>query len=135
LCSPRDDATVVDVARGTLTQRVEVLEHQAGNLATLPERVTTIETRLGNVERGLVEFRTEVHSEFAGVRAEIAAVRTEGRQGDDAIRAELQASVVTLRKEIRDGDDETRRYMRVLYEDLVGRLQVMGEGIEELRRR
>jgi hypothetical protein len=52
------------------------------------------------------------------------------RQGDDAIRAELRASVDTLRGEIREGDDGTRGYMRVLYQDLIGRLQIMSEGIE-----
>lgn len=33
------------------------------------------------------------------------------------------------------GDEETRRYMRVLHEELIGRLRTMGEGIDELRGR
>ena len=87
------------MARATLTQRVEVLEHTVQDLATLPARV-------GAVERELTEFRAEVRTQFAGVRAEI-----------------------------RQGDDETRRYMRVLYEDLIERIKTMGEGIDELRGR
>ena len=87
------------MAKATLTQRVEVLEHKVNGLVTLPARV-------GAVEQELKEFRADVHAEFALVRAEI-----------------------------REGDEETRRYMRVLYEDLVARIQVMGEGIDELRRR
>ena len=87
------------MAKATLTQRVEVLEHKVDGLATLPARI-------GSVEQELKEFRADVHAEFAVVRAEI-----------------------------REGDEETRRYMRVLYEDLVARIKVMGEGIDELRRR
>jgi hypothetical protein len=94
------------MAKATLTQRVEVLEHKVNALTTLPARV-------GAVEQELKEFRADVDVEFGRVHAEFAVVRAE----------------------IREGDEETRRYMRVLYEDLVERIKVMGEGIDELRRR
>ncbi len=35
----------------------------------------------------------------------------------------------SLRAEIRKGDEDTRRFMRVLYEDLVDRIKTIGEGI------
>jgi hypothetical protein len=94
------------MAKATLTQRVEVLEHKVNGLATLPARV-------GAVERELKDFRADVHAEFAKVHADLTVVRTE----------------------IREGDEETRRYMRVLYEELIGRIRTMGEGIDELRGR
>jgi hypothetical protein len=71
---------------------------------------------IGAVERELAEFRVEVRAEFAAVRSELRA----GIQGVDE----------SLRAEIREGDAETRRYMRVLYEDLVDRIKGIGEVID-----
>ena len=113
------------MVRETLTARVERLENTASHLASLPARV-------GAVERELAEFRAEVRLEFAAVRAEM-------RAGDELLRYELRAEMRsghgTLRGEIREGDEETRRYMRVLYEDLVERIKTMSEGIDDLRQR
>jgi hypothetical protein len=33
-----------------------------------------------------------------------------------------------VRLEVRAGDEETRRYMRMLFEEYVGRVKVIGEG-------
>jgi hypothetical protein len=76
--------------------------------------------RIGAVERELKEFHADMDAEFRKVHAGLALVRDE---------------FATVRTEIREGDEETRRYMRVLYEELVERIKIMGEGIEELRRR
>ena len=76
--------------------------------ATLTRRVEVLEHTLGElaavpprldiVERELAEFRAEVRQEFALVRADI-----------------------------RQGDEGTRRYMRILHEDLVARIATIGE--------
>jgi archaellum component FlaC len=164
------------MAKATLTQRVEALEHKVSGLATLPARV-------GAVERELKDFRADVDAEFGrvhaefgkvhtalagvrdevtGVRGELAGVRDEVtvvrgeltglRDEVTGVRGELAGvrdefagvrdefvgvrdEFATVRSEIRQGDEETRRYMRVLYEELVERIKIMGEGIEELRRR
>lgn len=42
-------------------------------------------------------------------------------------RVEIEAVVRTLREEIRAGDEETRRVMRILHEDLVARIERLGE--------
>jgi hypothetical protein len=113
------------MVRETLTARVERLENTASHFASLPARV-------GAVERELAEFRAEVRIEFAAVRAEMRVgdetLRAEVRAGDEMLRSDLRA-------EIRQGDEETRRYMRVLYEDLVDRIKTMSEGIDDLRQR
>jgi hypothetical protein len=41
------------------------------------------------------------------------------RTGDDRV-------VATLREEIRTGDEETRRFMRVLHEDVISRIAALG---------
>jgi hypothetical protein len=40
-----------------------------------------------------------------------------------------------LRAEMREGDEETRRYMRVLHEEVLERLQRIEEGRPRTRRR
>jgi hypothetical protein len=60
------------------------------------------------------------------------ALRTEMRAGSEALaaalRAEMRAGNQALKKTIEDGDEQTRRYMRVLYEDLVERIATLDEG-------
>lgn len=56
-------------------------------------------------ETKLDAFRIEVRQEFEGVRKEFESVR----------------------REIRDGNEESRRFMRVLYEDLVARITTLGD--------
>ena len=46
----------------------------------------------------------------------------------DEIRVAEENICRTLRDEIRAGDEETRRQMRVLHEDIVGRLTLIQEG-------
>ena len=70
--------------------------------------------RMDRMESQLLQLRTEMRDEFS-------AVRTEIRSGDEETRREL-------RQEIRSGNEETRHYMRVLFEDYVGRLRVIDEG-------
>jgi hypothetical protein len=84
-----------------------------------------VESRAEMGETKLDAFRIEVRQEFAAVRTEMGTLgdtlRTEMRASGEQIREELG-------KEIRSGDEETRRYMRVLHEDLVERISKIGEG-------
>jgi uncharacterized coiled-coil DUF342 family protein len=72
-----------------------------------------VESRLTTVETGLREFRNEVRQEFEKVHTELGNFRQQ---------------FVAVRREIKAGDEETRRYMRVLHEDLVERITKIGEG-------
>jgi predicted phage gp36 major capsid-like protein len=93
------------MAQESLEERVDMLERRVELLEQLPERVTALEVQI-------VQLRDEM-------RAEFSATRAEGRAGDEHV-------VRTLREEIRAGDEETRRFMRVLYEDLVARIEILG---------
>jgi predicted phage gp36 major capsid-like protein len=90
----------------SLEERVDMLERRFELLEQLPERVTALESQI-------VQLRNEM-------RAEFSATRAEARLGDERV-------MQTLRDEIREGDEETRRFMRVLYEDLVRRIELLGE--------
>ena len=91
------------MARESLEKRVEILEEQMRPLSELPDRVASLETQF-------LQFRAEMRQEFSAVRTEIQLVRSE------------------LREEIRAGDEETRRFMRVLHEDVIARIAAIGEG-------
>ena len=111
-----------------LERRVELLEQ-------LPEHVTGIETQI-------VQLRDEMRAEFSATRAEARAgdervtqsLREEIRAGDERViqtlREEIRAGdervIQTLRGEIRDGDEETRRFMRILHEEVLERMKFLG---------
>ena len=80
-------------------------------LETLPARVDELASQI-------VQLRNEMRSEFSAVRTELRAEMT---MGFAAVRTELRA-------EIRTGDEETRRQMRVLHEEVIGRLKLLQEG-------
>ena len=56
------------------------------------------------------------------------------RQLPDQVSA-LAADLAALREEVRTGDEETRRQMRVLHEELISRIALLGEGRKTRRRR
>jgi len=131
-----------------LARRVEILELKMETLEALPARVAAVELQI-------VQLRTEMHGEFAAVRAEMRGMREELlgvtrtvneetrsdlrgeiQVGDEEtrsrLRAEIQASEEATRSyltaEIQAGDEETRRLMRVLHEDVIARLALIQEG-------
>lgn len=79
---------------------------------TLTERVENLEKKMG-----LLETLPERMS---------AARSNQGRGRSN--RTELRA-------EVREGDEETRRYMRVLHEEVLSRIAVLQEGLPRRRKR
>jgi len=115
------------MAGPTLTQRVEILDQTVAELALLPARMAAVELQI-------VQLRDEMQVGFSAVRQEMAVMaddlRTELHRGLHGIRGELDGldgEFDGLRAEIRAGDEETRRYMRVLYEDLIARIAALGD--------
>jgi hypothetical protein len=78
-------------------------------------------------------------NEFAAVRTEMRdeflSVRTEMRDEFSAVRNERHHESLSLREEIRLGDEETRRYMRVLHEEVISRIAMIQEGQDGSRPR
>jgi|KBSSwiStaDraftv2_1062776.scaffolds.fasta_scaffold165804_1 hypothetical protein len=93
------------MAGKSLDQRVDMLERRTEILEQLPERVTALETQI-------VQLRDEMRVEFSATRAET--------------RAGEERMIQTLRQEIRDGDEETRRFMRILHEEVLERMKFLG---------
>jgi hypothetical protein len=87
----------------------------------MPER--TLDERVGiltSVEVQILQLREEMRSEFSAIGGRI-------RAGDEETRR-------SLRDEIRQGDEETRRVMRVLHEEVIARIAVVGESRPSRRR-
>ena len=74
---------------------------------SLEERVDMLERR--------VEILEQLPDRVTAVEEQIVQLR-------DEMRAEFS----TTRAEARAGDEETRRFMQVLHEDLVERIQILG---------
>jgi hypothetical protein len=127
-----------------LTRRVEILEEKVEHLEQLPARIDSIELQI-------LQFRDEVRLEFSAMRQEFRQELREGLEGvrgglRDELRREmreLHAQAITrialteqallhemgqLDERAASRDVETRRMMRVLYEDLTARIAAIGEG-------
>ena len=108
----------------TMDERVTNLEKLAESLAPLPMRMEAVEgrlgvveTRLGTVESQIVQLRTEMRVEFSAVRREMTDLGSE-------LRGDIAAHVVDLTGHIL----ETQREMRVLHEEVIRRIALIGEG-------
>jgi hypothetical protein len=55
------------------------------------------------------------------MQAEFSAIREE-------FRHDIRTGIEALRLQIRSGDDETRRYMRLLHEEVIARIATVQEG-------
>jgi len=88
-----------------------------------------IHEELGSIRGELDGIHGElggIHGELDGIHGELGSIRGElgGIHGElNGIHGKFDG----LRTEIRTGDEETRRYMRVLYEDLIARIAALGD--------
>jgi hypothetical protein len=108
-------------------------------LAQFREETAGIREELGVIRGELRAIRGNgAGQSLANLHEEIVALRGPGGEGLTlvALQAEIAAlrgpggeglTLMGLRQEIRDGDEETRRLMRVLHEDLVQRIALLGE--------
>ena len=122
----------------TIESRADNLERRVTDLETLPDRITAIESQI-------VQLRTEMRGEFSAVREEIRTgdrvlgeridetTRVLGERLDETTRV-LQRLEETTRV-LGERIDENGRHMRVLHEDVIGRLAIIEEGQSARRRR
>ena len=120
--------------RGTVQERLEILEEAMAGLADLPEQVggfrsqlSSLDSRLGTVETRLtsVESRvTSVESRLTSVESQIVRLETRMGDGFSAIRTEF----VNLKGSMNERFDQTNTYMRVLHEKVVSDIRTLYEG-------
>lgn len=135
----------------TIEDRVDRVESRVSELEKLPERVTAVEVQIvqlraemrdefsalrEEIRAGDTETRREVRAEIQELRQTMVALNTETRQTMVELNAETRRALVELNAETRralvelltEMNDETRRHMRVLHEDVIGRLALIQEG-------
>jgi len=126
----------------TIESRVDHLERRVTDLETRPDRITAIESQI-------VQQRAEMHGEFSAVRAETRTgdeetrrvlgeridetARVLGERIDKTTRV-LDERIDETARVLGERIDENGRQMRVLHEDVIGRLAIIQEG-QSLRRR
>jgi hypothetical protein len=76
---------------------------------SIEERVSTLERQMQEM-RGLPERVTNLESQIL------------------RLRDETSSEVSAIRDQLKADTEETRTFMRVLYEDVLARLEVIGEG-------
>ena len=81
----------------------DALTARVEKIERMMELLETLPERVGAVELQIVHLRNEMREQFSAVREE-------------------------LRTEIQAGDQETRRYMRVLHEEVLSRIATIQEG-------
>lgn len=84
----------------------EAVESRVDNLETRVAMLEQLPERVSAVESQIVQLGTEMHDELSAVRIEM-----------------------------RGGDEETRRYMRVLHEEVISRLARIQEALPLRRTR
>ena len=145
------------MASQTIEERVDVVEQRVTALNALPARVDALSTQIVDL-RG--EMRTEFSASRAEMHAEFSTVRGEARSEFAASRGEMQSEFLairggerdaetpslcslkndigdlrdTLRKEIQENGDRVMGQVRVLHEDLVARIALLGEKPKRTRR-
>jgi hypothetical protein len=98
----------------TSIHRIEILERKVEGLELLPVRMTALESQILQLDK-------DMRAEFSAMRQEMATAVSELEQ--------------RLSERISSGDEETRRYMRVLHEDVIERLSRIQEGPPPRRRK
>jgi hypothetical protein len=93
-----------------LAVRVAELERQMVSLQDLSGRLLALESQIGSLEGQIVQLRSEMKTDFS------------------AVRGELKEEARLLREDIKAGDTETRRYMRVLHEEVIDRIKTITRG-------
>ena len=104
-----------------LIRRIEILEQNVEGLEFLPARITGLESQILQLNNDM--------------RAGFSAIRQEMTTGIDALRTELVEQISQLEERTTTGDEETRRYMRVLHEDVIERISRIQEGPPPRRRK
>ena len=99
----------------TMDERVTNLEKLAETLAPLPDDVRGLKVRVGAVESQIVQLRTDLDDRTTAILQVI-----------DSSSKATQRLVDEVLVAVREGDQETPREMRVLHEDLVNRISLLG---------
>ncbi len=118
------------MAHATFEERLSLLEKTVRDLATRQDLEEVQERLREEIRSGDERTRLDLEAAKAEIAGQILETREQLREeirlGDERTRLDLHAVIEERTAEIMSlvstGNDETRRYMRVLYEDVIGRI-------------
>ncbi len=127
--------------------RLESLERRVTNLELLPARIDDLASQI-------LHLRTEMRAEFSAVRGEVAGqgttlrqeiaeqggmLRQEMAEQGGMLRQEMAEQGAALRDEFRSDlrreIDGLATHMRVLHEEVIARIALLGDAAPQARRR
>ena len=106
----------------SIDDRLNLLETRMTALEPLPNRIDRLESQF-------LQFRQEMRDEFSAMRVEMAARDDETRR---VLRVDIRDGNVLIVTALTEQIEDSRRYARVLFEDAVGRVALVGEGLAAL---
>jgi seryl-tRNA(Sec) selenium transferase len=126
------------------SERLEILEQKVEAIQALPARVAAVELQI-------LQFRDEVRVAFSAIDGRCEAIDGRFEAIDlrfeaidrrfeaidrrfEAVDRRFDSLAEEVRTEIRQGDEETRRYMRMLHEEVLERFALMQEGRRRRKR-
>jgi len=117
-----------------LAERVELIEESVRALVTLPARMESMERRFADIEGRMVSVEGRLVSlEGRMVNVEERLVVVEGQIVQ--LRGEMHGEFSAIRRNMNERFDaldergeDTRRFMRVLHEEVLDRVGRLGEG-------
>ena len=124
-----------------LTKRVEMLEETVDGPNGLVEQVDRLRGDVSLLRTDLLQFKDETRVEFSAVREEMLSECSTVRHEIGELRQEMRAEFVAVRSEmntrfedvdkrfdgLQAGMDQTRTEMRVLHEEVISRISLLGE--------
>lgn len=84
------------------------------------EGLQALPARMDAVESQILQLRGEMRDGFSAIDKRFEAV--------DKHFGAVDARLDDLKKQIKEGDEETKRYMRVLHEEVLSRIATLQEG-------
>lgn len=118
------------MSRANLEKRMTRAEAQLDGLAGVPARFDALDAQILQLDASIAAHTSAIVDELVLTRSQL---REEIRAGDAALRETLREEIRTgdaaLREEIRSGDEETRIQMRILHEEVLSRIALLGEAL------
>ena len=103
-----------------IEKRVETLENTVMGPGGVLEQLGELRSDVADLSTQFLQFRDETRAEFSAVHQKLSGVDQKFLAVDQQFSA--------VRAEIKAGDEETRRYMRVLHEEVIDRLTRLQNG-------
>ena len=134
-----------------LVRRIEILEGDVNALRQLPDQVSAVAAGLAALRGDVTQLQgdvtqlkgdvTQLRGDVTQIRGDVTQLKRDMTEVRDALSdghgglINVRAEFAAVREDIRTGDEETRRQMRILHEEVISRIALLGDAHKTRRRR